>query len=92
MVGHDAQSPQTVALICRNLLEIDIITKYCLSSPTNFRDAIDDVWIDGKQVFEYLRKWVEYKEPGKSLAELDITIANFDATIKTTGIYPYKAP
>lgn len=90
MVGPDGQSPQTVALICRNLLEIDIITKYCLASPANFRNTMDDVWIDGKQVFEYLRKWVEYKSPGKSLAALDVTIANFDAKIKTAGIVRTK--
>src|SRR6202142_1834557 len=86
LVGPDGQSPQAVALICRNLLEIDIITKYCLASATNFRDIVDDTWIDGKQIFEYLREWVEYKEPGRRIAELDTTIANFGAKITKAGI------
>jgi hypothetical protein len=86
LVGPDGQSPQAVALICRNLLEIDIITKYCLALATNFRDIVDDTWIDGKQIFEYLREWVEYKEPGRRIAELDTTIANFGAKITNAGI------
>jgi hypothetical protein len=71
-----------VAVSCRNLLEINIFTKYAFASQNNVLEFNNDIWVDGKQIFEHLRNWIQYVDPVRKIPELDQTIANFDAELK----------
>lgn len=62
------------AWACRNLLELDIFTKWILQSPANAKRFVADVAIDGTELFESMKKWMEHKTPGAGTKELDETI------------------
>src|SRR5271154_4934068 len=48
------------ACACRNLLELDVCVRYVLKSESNARRFAGDVTLDGIDVFESLKKWMEY--------------------------------
>lgn len=62
------------AWACRNLLELDIFTKWILQSPANAKRFVADVAIDGTELFESMKKWMEHKTPGVNLPEMDETL------------------
>jgi hypothetical protein len=55
--------PHLAAWACRNLLELGIITRYCLRADANWRNFANDMWIDGEQIF------VKVKEQQTLVAE-----------------------
>jgi len=84
-VGY-MKSPLLLAWACRNLLELDVITQYCLASPQNGKDFADDMWIDGIEIFESFKTWIQTIDPGTQTPELDHTIANFRAEKAKHGL------
>src|SRR6266496_4946856 len=84
-IGYQ-KSPLLLAWACRNLMEVDIITQYCLMSPQNSKDFADDMWIDGIEVFESFKEWIQVMDPGAQTLELDQTIANFHAEKAKQGL------
>jgi len=59
---------------CRNLLELDIFTKWVLQSPDNAKRFVADVAIDGTELFQSLKAWLLHYDPGAGAKELDETI------------------
>ena len=59
---------------CRNLLELDIFTKWVLQSPANAKRFVADLAIDGTELFESMRAWLLHYDPGAETKELDETI------------------
>lgn len=84
-IGYQ-KTPLLLAWACRNLLELDVITKYCLMSPENGRDFADDMWIDGLDIFRSFRDWMGVLDPGVQTPDLDQTIANFEAQKLERGL------
>ena len=84
-VGYQ-KSTLLLAWACRNLLELDIITQYCLVSPQNGKDFVDDMWIDGIEIFEAFKKRFQAIEPDEQTLELDETIANYRAEKAKRGL------
>jgi hypothetical protein len=80
------KSPLLLAWACRNLLELDVITRYCLMSPENGKDFADDRWIDGIEIFKSFKEWMGVTDPGVQTPELDQTIANFEAEKVRQGL------
>jgi hypothetical protein len=80
------KSPLLLAWACRNLLEVDVITRYCLMSPDNGKDFSDDMWIDGIDIFKSFRDWMGVIDPGLPTPELDQTIANFETEKVKRGL------
>jgi hypothetical protein len=62
------------AWACRNLLELDIYVRYVLKSESNARRFAGDVTIDGIDIFESLKKWMEYVSPESKNLELNETL------------------
>jgi hypothetical protein len=62
------------AWACRNLLELDIFTKWVLQSPANAKRFVADVAIDGTELFESLKTWLLHYDPNAATNELDETI------------------
>ena len=50
--GHEKYTG-LAAWACRNLLELDIFTKWVLQSPANAKRFVADVAIDGTELFEF---------------------------------------
>jgi len=59
---------------CRNLLELDILTKWVLQSPAKAKRFVADVAIDGTELFESLKAWLLHHDPGAGTVELDETL------------------
>jgi hypothetical protein len=62
------------AWACRNLLELDIFTKWALQSPVNAKRFVADVAIDGTELFESMKTWLLHYDPSAGTNELDETI------------------
>jgi hypothetical protein len=62
------------AWACRNLLELDIFTKWVLQSPVNAKRFVADVAIDGTELFESMKTWLLHYDPSAGTNELDETI------------------
>ncbi|MGA2235632.1 MAG: DUF5677 domain-containing protein [Terriglobales bacterium] len=62
------------AWACRNLLELDVCVRYVLKSESNARRFVGDVTIDGIDIFESLKKWMEYVSPASKNLELNETL------------------
>ncbi len=73
------------AWACRNLLELDIFVKWALRSDANAKRFTGDVAIDGTELFERMKKWFVYQEPGVSTAEMDETLRLGYERIKSEG-------
>ena len=84
-IGYQ-NSPLLLAWACRNLLELDVITQYCLMSPQNGLDFADDMWLDAIHIFESSRKWIQHTDPAKQTPELDQTIAKYHAEKTKRGL------
>jgi hypothetical protein len=48
------------AWACRNLLELDIFTKWILQSDANAKRFVADVAIDRTELFESIKEWLVY--------------------------------
>jgi len=62
------------AWACRNLLELDVYIRYVLKSESNARRFVGDVTIDGIDIFESMKKWMEYVSPESENLELKETL------------------
>lgn len=76
VVGFKKSTP-LLAWACRNMLELNIYTKYVLLSGSNAKDFADDRWIDAIEVFSSFHRWIRFHDPAAVTPELDQTIANF---------------
>ena len=74
-VGFKKSTP-LLAWACRNMLELNICTKYVLLG-SNAKNFVDEMWIDAIDVFSSFRDWVKFHDPACVTPELDQTIANF---------------
>lgn len=84
-IGFNESTP-LLAWACRNVLELNIYTKYSLIWGSNARDFVDDRWIDAIEVFESFRDWVRFQDPGILTPRIDQTIADFEAEKAKQGI------
>lgn len=71
---------------CRNMLELNIYTKYALRSGSNAKDSADDMWIDAIDIFSSFRAWLKFHDPSAVTPELDQTIANFQSEKTKHGV------
>ncbi len=84
-VGLKKSTP-LLAWACRNMLELNICTKYILLKGSNAKDFADDMWIDAIEVFVSFRDWIRLHGPGVPTPELDLAIADFQAEKAKRGI------
>ncbi len=84
-VGFNKSTP-LLTWACRNMLELNIHTKYVLLKGSNAKDFVDDMWIDAIEVFSSFRTWITFHNPGSTTPELDQTIANLLAEKAKQGI------
>ncbi len=75
-VGFKKSTP-LLAWACRNMLELNIYTKYVLLNGSNAKAFVDDMWIDAIEIFSSFRAWITFHDPAGMTPELDQTIANF---------------
>jgi hypothetical protein len=69
------KSTMLVAWACRNMLELNIFTKYTLAKGSYARDFTDDMFIDAVDIFSSFREWLLFHNPAARLTELDGTLA-----------------
>ena len=74
VIGYKKSTP-LLAWACRNMLELNIYTKYALISGSNARDFVDDRWIDAIEIFEAFRKWARFHDPTTSTPRIDEAIS-----------------
>src|ERR1700693_537411 len=74
-VGFKKSTP-LLAWGCRNMLELDIFTKYILLKGSYAKDFADDMWIDAIDIFSSFRAWIKVHDPAALMPELDNTISN----------------
>jgi hypothetical protein len=84
-VGFENCTP-LLAWACRNMLELDICTKYVLLKGSNAKDFGDDLLIDGVEIFSSFRDWQKSHAPTSLTPELDQTIANFKSGMAKQGV------
>ena len=85
VIGYKKSTP-LLAWVCRNMLELNIYTKYALIKGSNARDFVDDRWIDAIEIFEPFRNWVRFHDPGTLTPGIDETIRNFETEKAKQGI------
>lgn len=84
-VGLKRSTP-LLAWACRNMLELNIYTKYTLRKGSNAKDFVDDRWIDAIEIFSSFRDWIRFYNPNSTTPELDQTIRNFGEEKVKQGI------
>lgn len=84
-VGFKKSTP-LLAWACRNMLELNVFTKYALLNGSNAKAFSEDMWIDAIDIFRSFREWIRFQEPSGKMPELDQTIANFEAEKVKRGI------
>jgi hypothetical protein len=84
-VGFKKSTP-LLAWACRNMLELDVFTKYALLKGSHAKDFVDDMWIDAIDIFASFRAWVRVYDPAGAMPELDQTIANFVSEKARQGV------
>jgi hypothetical protein len=62
------------AWACRNLLELDVYVRYILISESNAKRVMGHITIDGIEIFQSIKEWVNHYEPGSKTPELDETL------------------
>jgi hypothetical protein len=73
-ISREYEYAGLAAWACRNLLELDIFTKWVLQSPANARRFAADVAIDGTELFDSMQTWLLHYDPTAAMNELDETI------------------
>jgi hypothetical protein len=84
-VGFEKSTP-LLAWACRNMLELNIYTKYTLLKGSNAKDFADDRWIDAIEMFSSFRTWINFYDPGGATPGLDQAITNFSEEKAKRGI------
>jgi hypothetical protein len=79
-------SPLLLAWACRNLLELVVITRYCLMSPQNSLDFMDDIWIDSTEFTQSFKKLLQHVKGGRQTPALDEFIRQGHAQKTKAGI------
>lgn len=72
-IGLKKHTP-LLAWACRNLLELDVLTKFVLQSEENARRFIGHRLVDGIDIFQQARSYQLFHEPGSSTPAIDETI------------------
>jgi hypothetical protein len=72
-IGLQKHTPM-LAWACRDLLELDVLTKYVLNSEANARRFIAHRLIDGIEIFKYVKDYQLFHEPGSTTPAIDETI------------------
>jgi hypothetical protein len=80
------KSTPLLAWACRNMLELNIYTKYVLLNGSNAKDFADDMWLDAIEIFSSFRAWFKFHDPAGVMPELDQTIANLQLEKARQGI------
>jgi len=62
------------AWACRNLLELNVFVKWVLLSDTNAKRFTADVVIDGIELFESMKEWMEYQGRAIEMAPMTETL------------------
>jgi hypothetical protein len=84
--GIDKGSTLLVAWGCRNMLELNVLTKYVLQNGANAKNFADDLWIDTIDVFSAFREWLRFHSPTDEAPGLDQTIVNLQSQKAKIGI------
>lgn len=80
------ESTPLLAWGCRNTLELNICTKYALLGGNYAKSFVDDMWIDGLEVFSGFRSWLRFRGVQVSTVELDAIITNLKAGKAEHGV------
>jgi hypothetical protein len=72
-IGLQKHTPM-LAWTCRNLLELNVLTKYVLRSEANARNFIGHRLIDGIEIFRYAKDYQLFREPESNTAAMDEAI------------------
>ena len=73
------------AWACRNLPELCVFGKWMLQSDANAKRLAADVTIDGTELFESMKKWMEHQTRGIKLPEMDETLRLAHERRKSVG-------
>lgn len=73
--AYDDDSHDLLAWSCRNLLELNIFTKYVLMSKVNADEFAAHRLIDGLEIAEHLKEFERHTSPSLAGSSLDQTIA-----------------
>lgn len=84
-VGFKKSTP-LLAWACRNMLELNVLTKYVLLNGSNAKDFTDDMWIDAVDIFSSFREWIRLHDPAAKMPELEQTISNFESEKMRLGV------
>lgn len=84
-VGFEKSTP-LLAWACRNMLELNIFTKYVLLKGSYAKDFADDMLIDAIDIFSSFREWVRFHDPAGEMPELEQTIENFETQKAAQGV------
>ncbi len=88
-IGYEKRT-MVLAWACRNLLELDVFTKYVLVSEANARRFIGDRLIDGNDIFTSLRMLQLHLNPNSDVTLIDQTVAAAKTQMATEGITASK--
>lgn len=88
-IGLQKHTPM-LAWACRNLLELDVLTKYVLKSEANARRFIAHRLIDGVEIFKYAKAYQLFHEPESTTPAIDETIRMAEEQKALEGISETK--
>jgi hypothetical protein len=88
-LGYE-QDTALEAWACRNLLELDIYIKYVLKSAANANRFMGHITIDGIELFESMKEWMNHVDPTIKLPELNETLRLAYARRASDGVTDKK--
>jgi hypothetical protein len=87
-IGHE-KSQLLLAWSCRNLLELNVQTKWVLLNGTNAKEFVDDQLIGTLDILESYKRWMKFHgEP--DTPEVDSVITDFCETKAAAGVVRTK--
>jgi hypothetical protein len=72
--AYEKRTVADEAWACRNLLELCVFVKWMLQSDANAKRMAADMAIDGTELFESMKRWMEHQTPRIKLPEMDETL------------------
>jgi Family of unknown function (DUF5677) len=84
--AFDDDCHEVLAWSCRNLLELDIFTKYVLLSKANADEFAAHRLIDGLEIAERLREFELSTNASLAVSAFEPTIGQFNSTMAAAGI------
>jgi hypothetical protein len=86
--AFDDDCHEVLAWSCRNLLELDIFTKYVLMSKAHADEFAAHRLIDGLEIAEHLKEFDLSTNAGVAVSALEPTIGEFHSAMAAAGVTP----